>query len=595
MKNYLYIILFSFLLTINTFGNYNTPGTGIKWNLNDLVTNSGGMVTFSGGEYFVNDTIHISLNDTLYIYENAVVKFMTAAYFSVRGTLLIDPPDSVKFTAENITNGYFGVRVDTSNTCVVRNLIFEYAVSFRLFDCSIIIDSSVFRYNNNLTSTTFGNGAIALFRAKPVITNTLFYRNKRAAVQGGANNANAPVMIGNTFLENVTNNLNVPQINMGATGTDTSFVLNNQIIGGFTSSGGIGFLPIGTANAVITGNLIKNNRYGITLNGGSNINSLISYNQIDSNNIQNDPAIGGSGISFSGGSSTSHQNSIVTGNIIRWNLWGITIVGNPVGQAGSRPNLGNILNADTTDDGKNVFWGNDNAMTHLIDLYNNSTDTIFAQNNYWGTEDSAVVELRIFHYPDNNLLGPVYYTPIIIPVELLSFSANVTGNSVSLNWQTATELNNNGFELLRNNKAIAFVPGYGTTTEIKSYSYSDENLQTGKFKYTLVQIDYDGTRTIVKEIEVEIENVPVVFSLNQNYPNPFNPSTKISFSIPEKGNVSLKIFNSLGEEAALILNKEMEAGNHMIEFNAENLPSGIYLYQLSSGNNISTKKMMIIK
>ncbi len=591
MKTYLQSIVLIFLLTASAFSNYNTPGTGVKWNLDDLVTNSGGLVTFSGGEYFVNDTIRISLNDTLYIYDNAVVKFAAATFLSVRGTLLINPPLNVTFTAINTTDGYLGMRIDTSSTSELRKLTFEYAVSLRLNDCSPVIDSCIIRYNNNATSTSFGNGAIALFRASPLITNSLFLENKRAAIQGGANIANAPKIIGNTFLGNDVTNANVPQINLGTTGSDTTKILNNRILRASTNSGGIGFLPIGTVNAVITGNLIINNRYGMTFNGGSNINALISYNQIDSNNTQGDPMLGGSGIAFSGGSSTSHQNSIVTGNLIRWNLWGVTI------QNGSRPNLGNLFNADTTDDGKNVFLENNNSSTPLIDLYNNSTDTIYAQNNFWGSDDSLFIEMRIFHYPDNNALGPVYYTPYIIPVELLTFSADVLGNSVRIKWQTATELNNNGFELLRNGEAIAFIPGNGTTAEIKNYSYTDKNVSAGKVRYALIQLDYDGTRTVIKEAEVEIESMPLTYALMQNYPNPFNPATKINFSIPVQEHVSLKIYNVLGSEVAGLINEVKEAGNYTaeIDMNKSGLSSGVYFYTLKAGSFKQTRKMVILK
>jgi hypothetical protein len=584
-----YSFLLTLLLTTCALANYETPGTGVHFTLDDLVTFSGGAVTFSDGTYFVNDTVKISTNDMLYIYNNAVVKFAPSTFLSVFGTLLVNPPDSVLFTAADLGLGFLGVRVDSSNTSVVRKLTFEYATSFRLNDCSILIDSCTFRYNNHQTSTTFGNGAVSLFRARPLITNSLFFENKRAAIQGGSNVANVPVITGNTFIGNNTNNLNVPQINMGATGVDTVYILNNQILRASTNSGGIGFLPIGNVNAVVKGNIIKNNRYGITFNGGSNINALISYNEIDSNNTQGDPMVGGSGIAFTGGSSTSHQNSIVTGNLIRWNLWGVTI------QGGSRPNLGNITNADTLDDGKNYFFENTNSSTPWIDLYNNSVDTIYAQNNYWGTEDTLVMEERIFHFNDNPALGPVIFMPGIVPVELTSFSAAVVNNSVILKWQTATEVNNSGFEILRDNESAGFVPGNGTTTEPFDYVFTDNNLSPGVKRYTLIQIDHDGTRTVLKETEVEVGYTPVEFSLNQNYPNPFNPSTKITFSVPSAGKVSIKVFNTIGEEVASILEEAMEAGIHSIDFNASNLTSGIYLYQMVTENFVSTRKMVVIK
>jgi hypothetical protein len=85
------------------------------------------------------------------------------------------------------------------------------------------------------------------------------------------------------------------------------------------------------------------------------------------------------------------------------------------------------------------------------------------------------------------------------------------------------------------------------------------------------------------------------FSLGQNYPNPFNPTTKINFTIPESGNVTLKIYNSLGEEVSILMNGELKAGTYEANFNASNLSSGIYFYSLRTGNFSETKKMLLLK
>ncbi len=85
------------------------------------------------------------------------------------------------------------------------------------------------------------------------------------------------------------------------------------------------------------------------------------------------------------------------------------------------------------------------------------------------------------------------------------------------------------------------------------------------------------------------------FNLNQNYPNPFNPSTKIDYTLPEKSNVSLKIYDVLGKEVASLVNATQEAGNHSVNFNASKLASGLYIYTLKSGNNVMSKKMMLLK
>lgn len=186
------------------------------------------------------------------------------------------------------------------------------------------------------------------------------------------------------------------------------------------------------------------------------------------------------------------------------------------------------------------------------------------------------------------------------PVELISFTGSVIDGDVHLNWMTATEINNQGFEVLRLRQSenqwqkIGFVPGYGTTTETQYYSYVDEILSSGSYSYKLKQIDFDGTFEYSEEIEVEALT-PTLFCLEQNYPNPFNPNTIISFQIPEASYLTLKIYDVLGIEIETVAEGDFQAGKHEFVFNASELSSGIYLYRIISGSNEATKKMIVIK
>lgn len=170
-----------------------------------------------------------------------------------------------------------------------------------------------------------------------------------------------------------------------------------------------------------------------------------------------------------------------------------------------------------------------------------------------------------------------------LPVELTSFSASVFVNDVLLNWETATEINNNGFSVERKSvgefEAVGFVPGFGTTSEPKTYAFTDLNLQPGTYTYRLKQIDYDGTFEYSDLVEVEVI-APAEYSLEQNYPNPFNPSTAIDFTLALDSKVSLKVFNILGQEVAQLLNSDLAAGSHNVTFDAAGLNSGIYFYKL---------------
>jgi subtilisin family serine protease len=192
----------------------------------------------------------------------------------------------------------------------------------------------------------------------------------------------------------------------------------------------------------------------------------------------------------------------------------------------------------------------------------------------------------------------------MIPVELSSFSAAANENSVTLNWSTVTETNNSGFSVERKTPLderwieVGFVPGFGSTTERKSYSFTDANLSMASYSYRLKQIDFDGTVEYSNEVFAEV-GAPKNFALMQNFPNPFNPSTTIEFSIPQASNVSIQVYNIIGELVGSLVNQTLEAGYHRFNFDAGSLPSGTYVYQLKatgqSGTFVDTKKMLLMK
>lgn len=185
-----------------------------------------------------------------------------------------------------------------------------------------------------------------------------------------------------------------------------------------------------------------------------------------------------------------------------------------------------------------------------------------------------------------------------IPVELTSFTAEVGNASVTLNWNTSSEKNNQGFEVQRKNESeyytIGFVEGNGTTTEISNYSFEDKNLQSGTYHYRLKQVDFDGSSSLSEEVMIEVTN-PSTFVLNQNYPNPFNPTTNIKFSIPSSGFVNLSVYNLVGEKVSEIVNEILPEGEYNMNFNASNLSSGIYIAKLSSENTNQSIKMTLLK
>lgn len=401
--------MIKFLLTIcicltflSSYANYSTPGTGKRWDLDSLVANSSGNVTFSSNTYFVNDTLNITASDTIFITKNATLKFAQGVFIDIFGVLRISPPDSVKITAADTTLKFLGLKFeDGADGSYLKKTIFEYGNAIRMLDCDILIDSCIIR--NNTLNSSFSSGAISFFRSNSTVSHCKIFGNRSAALQSGANIASSGQILYNEIYDNVTANGNTPQINWGATNVTPPMVIKGNIIRGgpFTNAGGISFLPIGSATITIEDNIIRKNRYGIAF-AASTITAYVNNNLIDTNNIQGNPALGGSGINFN---SPSPMNVICTRNKIRGNLWGITI------QGGAKPNLGNILNADTTDVGLNQLYWNSNTGK-IYDLYNNTPDSIKAENNYWGTTILDSVEAHIFHKPDSSTLGFVDFLPI---------------------------------------------------------------------------------------------------------------------------------------------------------------------------------------
>ena len=221
---------------------------------------------------------------------------------------------------------------------------------------------------------------------------------------------------------------------------------------------------------------------------------------------------------------------------------------------------------------------------------------------------------QLVGYEENSLvLNTLSQTfDAVVPVEFAAFTAAVVRSDVSLVWITATETNNFGFDIQRKLvesdvwAKIDFVEGNGTTTTPVRYEYTDESLPAGTYNYRLKQIDTDGSYEFSPIITVEV-GVPGTFALNQNYPNPFNPSTTINYQISaavlnnaSATETTLTIFNILGAQVLTLVNEEQMPGFYSVVWNGKDsvglqVPSGVYIYQLTAGSFKKAKKMLLMQ
>jgi len=240
-----------------------------------------------------------------------------------------------------------------------------------------------------------------------------------------------------------------------------------------------------------------------------------------------------------------------------------------------------------------VGWPNQNKMGDYFDMVSDSNGAYLA----WAATFNGEQDVYYSYIADTT----------IVPVELISFSASVASNVVTLSWSTATELNNHGFEIERSSnleiwRTIGFKEGKGTTSETQYYSYSDKlsAIEASKLYYRLKQVDYNGSYEYSDIIEVEI--APSAFSISQNHPNPFNPTTTIKYQVPELSFITLKVYDILGNEIETLINEAIQAGRYEIKFNASNLPSGVYFYRVQAvptgrqaGGFVEIRKMVLLQ
>ncbi len=597
-----YILIFITLFAGLTFGQYTTPGTGVTWNLDSLVVYSGGVLTGAYPSYQLSDTLTVSSNDEVDIEAGSVINCtQSGSGFNVNGILNVSgtETDSVKFTSDihDSTGAYFGILFNASSgsTGIIQYAVIEYAYyGVRCIDASPSVSSShIYKCDRG----------IQLSASDAQILNNRIERSYEYGVL--INLGSNPLIEGNIIANNNTQAVSAKnQVSIGLQGNNSPVIRNNEIYGGSGQvTGGISLWVNGSSsysNMLCEGNIIHDNSFGITLYSTTSgiVNAVVKNNEIYNNNTNPNMLVSGSGINVNG---SQFNAPLITKNTIYGNWWGITIQNGTTVQAGPDPNIGNVENADTTDDGLNIIYNNIQG-SNVYDLYNNCTNDIMAQNNDWGVYDSTLIEDHIFHKVDDTTHGLVVFMPFspALPVELTNFTAGINGKTVELKWETGTETNNKGFEIEKRSAAektwsvLGFVKGQGNSTRPVKYSFADQLNNPGEYSYRLKQFDFDGSSHLSRTLSVSY-NPDLTFTLEQNYPNPFNPSTFINYQTSETGHVRISVFNTLGQKVAELVNGMQPAGNYKVRFDGANLASGIYLYKLEVNEMSSVRKMILLK
>jgi len=192
----------------------------------------------------------------------------------------------------------------------------------------------------------------------------------------------------------------------------------------------------------------------------------------------------------------------------------------------------------------------------------------------------------------------------VAAVELSSFDAVPGDDEVTLYWTTVEEIDNDHFEIVRNDVLVATIEGAGNSSGERNYEWLDTDVTNGiTYFYLLVAVDINGEREELAEVsatpmELSIDSnnhlLPTQFALS-SYPNPFNPTTTISYSVPKARAVSVKVFDITGRMVATLVDEMLMAGEHTAVFDGSALPSGLYFAQLRAGDITQTQKMVLLK
>ena len=397
MKRLLFTSLFLLASLTILKAQWVSPGYGTIYTLPDLVNISNGAVTNTGTVFSINSDITIAYNDVLKI-DNQVTRIdAVGVLITIKGSMVCN--NSARVGIYGSMTQQFSMRFENATDCELKTLYFSDGSGIKVIESDVAFIDCKFVYFTN----DYSNAVIDFMNCNPLIEDCYFLRNEGAAISSPANGQGSPKILNNLFEENVTSDINSPQINLGPGAEDTIYIVGNVINDDWATHrvGGISVADLmgtGSTKVLVKDNVVKNGRYGYNQQGLT-ISSIIERNQFIDNHFEDNPMNGGSGISIYG--MDGNNKAVLRGNIITGNLWGIT-----------------AINAFDIDLGTEDEWGHnqihDNGNGGVkYDLYNNSAFDIMAVGNDWGTSNIHLIEDHIVHQNDDPSLGLVTFVPFI--------------------------------------------------------------------------------------------------------------------------------------------------------------------------------------
>lgn len=588
MKIRFIFLTFIILLITHLQAQIVTDGNGMKYTLQDLATAYPEVVTCTDpGEYHLHENLTLSANDTLLL-DEALQQLVlhNELTITIQGVLIsAERTDLLTVTSERVDaeSTSYEWRLEEGSVGLLQHIIFEDGKDIFLTDGEFILRHCEF--------TGFAESAVRMMNCNPMIADCHFHDNHAAAIQSPANASSSPIITNNVLYNNVLDNTNNPQINLGTGGTDTIVITGNRIEGvASTMSGGIAISNLVGAEQVtqvlLSGNTITHNRYGYTQTG-TNISAEILDNIITDNNLEIDPMNGGSGISIYGYDTTCYAK--IRRNLIAGNLWGVTAV------------YRYRIDMGTNDDwGRNVLYDNaNNDELYAFAMSQYSTLDVTAIGNYWGNNDTIFAESVILHKADQSNLGRVEYEPILPlypTVEGVSSIDYYWGNpDLIYNWNCEidspyiyTESHDCDPNAPLNNIYLQVPLGVTYTPLYEDPNFYDSTLVIPVSRLIAYCVTTPHHDTAIWYLGIwwhlSCKENPNTFIL---YPNPVS-NGQFNLQNDAASPIDIEIYDMSG--------KQVYRGHSQDQYtsiNVSNWKRGVYMVRIKEGQNIHTRKVVV--